>query len=88
MSHTVDPEDFTLAVIAIGAQPRLSLAEYHQIDQTVNNRMDLMTPTRLEYEAIFAALRVRWAIKTAETNGAVSSASPGDEVLVYRETTG
>lgn len=88
MSHTIGPEGITLAILAFGAQPRLTIGEYTQQPQTVINRMDLMTTARREYEAIVSQLRIRRVMNTAGPNESFIEISPGDEVLVYREKHG
>lgn len=68
MSHTVEPEGFTPAILAFGAQPRLPIGNYEQQPQTVTNRMDLMQIARHEYESIVAKLRIRRALHSATPN--------------------
>jgi len=88
MSHTIGPDGFTPAILAFGAQPRLPIGNYEQEPQSVVNRMDLMSTARREYESIVGQLRVKRALHTTLPNETVHTATPGDEVLAYREKNG
>lgn len=85
MSHTIGPEGFTPAILALGAQTRLPIRNHTKQPQTVVNRMDLMTIACREYEAIVYTLGVRHALHTATPNETAQLLTPGDELLVYGE---
>lgn len=82
MSHTIGPEGFTAAVVAFGDQPRLTTGIYTHQPQTVVNRMDLMTASRREYEAIVSSLCVSPALHTATPNETTQDLTTGDELLL------
>lgn len=85
MSHRVEIEGCTPAILAFGAQPRLPIGQYEQQPQSVVNRMDLLSTARREYESIVAQLRICKALNSAPPNESIVELTPEDEVLVYRE---
>lgn len=85
MPHTIEPEDFTLTIMAFGAQQSLRAGNYDQQSQTVKTRIDLMTTARHEYENILSQLRLQCVVIFAPPNEAVFNLTRGDEVLVYRK---
>lgn len=88
MSHTIEKEGFTPAILAFGAQPRVPLGKYEQHPQYSLNSIDLMTTARRECEPIVSSLCVKQAVKTSPSNEEVANISPGDEIFVYREEKG
>lgn len=70
-SHTMGPDGFTSAILALGPQPRLLTAEYKQMPQTDTNGMNLTTSERRDYEAIVSQLCVSCAMNTASPNESV-----------------
>lgn len=85
MAHLAEPEGFTPAILACGAQLCLLVGDQDQQPQTVTNSIYLMSIARREYESIVAQRRVRRALHTAPPNKTAFAPTPRDGCLVYRE---
>lgn len=85
MSHKIEPEGFTSAMLAFGAKPGLAIGEYNKAPQEVTDRMDLIASPRREYKGIVAPPRVKRTINHESSNEEIIELHPGDEVLVYRD---
>lgn len=83
--NSIGPEEFTPALLAFGAQPRLQIGNYEQQPQTTPNRTDPMIAARRKYEAFIASLQAKRAVNTSAPNELVVNITPGNGVLVNRK---
>ncbi len=78
------PEDFTPALLAFGAEPRLPIGDLTQVPVTVAQRREVAGIARREYESIVARMRVQKAMSSPASHERFLLVNPGDRVLAYR----
>lgn len=88
INNTAGPENFSPALLAFGAQPRLPIGDHHQAPQTVRERFDIAMKARAEYEVIVTRKRLQRASSSFPPNERFLNCIPGDDLLVFRENFG
>lgn len=86
--NTVGFEDFIRAIFLFGAQTRLSLSNYEQKLQSINNKRVLMQLARQEYESIVVNPCIRRSLHKESVNITYFESLPGSDILPYREKDG